>query len=59
MSALLETVRDQVEVEREACIRIIEDLRPKNDRSDWTEYACDIDAVLVRARNQINARYPA
>jgi hypothetical protein len=57
MSALIETVRDQVEAEREACIRILEDLRPRNDRSDWTEYAYTTDNALLRAINQINARY--
>lgn len=45
------------EAEREACIAILEDLRPKNDRSDWTEYAQGRDAVLCRAIAEIAARY--
>lgn len=47
------------EAEREACIAILEDLRPKNDRSDWTEYAQGRDAVLSRAIAAITARYGA
>lgn len=57
MSAIIETIRDQVEAEREACIRILEDLRPKNDQSDWTEYARDIDTILRRGITEISARY--
>lgn len=47
------------EVEREACIAILEDLRPKNDRGDWTEYAQGRDAVISRAIAAIVARYGA
>ena len=52
-------MNDVAEAEREACIRILEDLRPRNDQSDWTKYAHDIDAILRRAITAINARYPA
>lgn len=52
-------MNDVAEAEREACIRIIEDLRPRNDQSDWTEYAHDIDAILRRGIAAIAARYDA
>lgn len=51
------TTRGIAEEEREACIRILEDLRPRNDREDWTQWAKDRDEVLSRAIAEINARY--
>lgn len=51
--------RELIEAEREACIRILEDLRPRNDREDWTQWAKDRDEVLVKAIALIAARYDA
>jgi hypothetical protein len=47
-------VREAVKAEREACAVLIE---PKNDKSDWTEYAhqCAILARLIRFRGEETA----
>lgn len=45
------------ESEREACIAILEDMRPKNDRYDWTDWAKDRDEWACEAIKRINARY--
>lgn len=59
MSVIMVVIRHEVEAEREACIAILEDMRPKNDRLDWTEYASDKDRILNSAIEAINARYSA
>lgn len=50
--------QESLEAERQACIAILEDLRPRNDSSDWTEFAWARDSVLVQAINHINRRSP-
>lgn len=50
---------DQVEAEREACIRILEDMRPRNDQSDWNEFTVTTDTILRLAIEAINRRYPS
>lgn len=45
------------ETEREACIAILEDLRPKNDRSEWTKNDHLRNGVLCSAVACIAARY--
>lgn len=37
---------DQVEAEREACIRILEDMRPRNAPDDWNEFTVTTDTIL-------------
>lgn len=49
---------DFVEAEREACIRLLEDMRPRNDVSDWNEFTVTTDTILRLAIEAINARYP-
>lgn len=50
---------DGQEVEREACISILEDMRPRNDPSDWNEFTVTTDTILRLAIEAINRRYPA
>lgn len=50
---------ESVETEREACIRILEDMRPRNDQSDWNEFTVTTDTILRLAIEAINRRYPA
>jgi hypothetical protein len=36
--------QESIELEREACIMILEDMRPRNDPSDWNEFTVTTDS---------------
>lgn len=50
--------QESIEAEREACIAILEDMRPCNDQSDWNEFTVTTDTILRLAIEAINRRYP-
>lgn len=51
--------QESIDLEREACIMILEDMRPRNDQSDWNEFTVTTDTILRLAIEAINRRYPA
>lgn len=58
-NAGIRAVVESAELEREACIAILEDMRPRNDQSDWNEFTVTTDTILRLAIEAINRRYPS